>query len=59
VPRRREVFTPLKRDVLEYPEAMTNTPPTVASFSVPDASVVRTECAERGPDLSVDRVGPL
>ena len=31
VPRRREsdVFTPLERDVLEYAEAMTNTPPTV------------------------------
>lgn len=31
VPRRRgwEVSTPLERDVLEYPEAMTNTPPTV------------------------------
>lgn len=32
VPRWREseVFTPLERDVLEYAEAMTNTPPTVA-----------------------------
>ena len=31
VPRWREseVFTPLERDVLEYAEAMTNTPPTV------------------------------
>ena len=31
VPRWREseVFTPLERDVLEYSEAMTNTPPTV------------------------------
>ncbi|MFE7403776.1 carboxymuconolactone decarboxylase family protein [Streptomyces sp. NPDC057557] len=31
VPRWRDskVFTPLKRDVLEYAEAMTNTPPTV------------------------------
>jgi len=28
--RRSEVFTPLERDVLEYAEAMTNTPPTVA-----------------------------
>lgn len=32
VPRWREadVFTPLERDVLEYAEAMTNTPPTVS-----------------------------
>jgi alkylhydroperoxidase family enzyme len=32
VPRWREsdVFSPLERDVLEYAEAMTNTPPTVA-----------------------------
>src|SRR3954463_1552807 len=31
VPRRREseVFTPLERDVMEYAEAMTNTPPSV------------------------------
>src|SRR5437764_14739481 len=31
VPRRREpdVFTPLERDVMEYAEAMTETPPTV------------------------------
>jgi alkylhydroperoxidase family enzyme len=31
VPRWREseLFTPLERDVLEYAEAMTNTPPTV------------------------------
>jgi alkylhydroperoxidase family enzyme len=31
VPRWREseVFTPLERDVMEYAEAMTNTPPTV------------------------------
>lgn len=31
MPRRREsdVFTPLERDVLEYAEAMTDTPPTV------------------------------
>ncbi|WP_043662866.1 carboxymuconolactone decarboxylase family protein [Streptomyces xylophagus] len=27
--RQAEVFTPLERDVLEYAEAMTNTPPTV------------------------------
>ncbi|MFD7446347.1 carboxymuconolactone decarboxylase family protein [Streptomyces sp. NPDC059909] len=27
--RQSEVFTPLERDVLEYAEAMTNTPPTV------------------------------
>jgi alkylhydroperoxidase family enzyme len=27
--RESEVFTPLERDVLEYAEAMTNTPPTV------------------------------
>jgi alkylhydroperoxidase family enzyme len=27
--RESEVFTPLERDVLEYSEAMTNTPPTV------------------------------
>jgi alkylhydroperoxidase family enzyme len=27
--REAEVFTPLERDVLEYAEAMTNTPPTV------------------------------
>ena len=33
VPRWREsdVFTPLERDVLEYAEAMTNTPPTVTA----------------------------
>jgi alkylhydroperoxidase family enzyme len=32
VPRWREseVFTPLERDVMEYAEAMTNTPPTVS-----------------------------
>ncbi len=27
--RESELFTPLERDVLEYAEAMTNTPPTV------------------------------
>ena len=27
--RESEVFTPLERDVLEYAEAMTNTPPNV------------------------------
>ena len=27
--RKSDVFTPLERDVLEYAEAMTNTPPTV------------------------------
>jgi alkylhydroperoxidase family enzyme len=27
--RRSEVFSPLERDVMEYAEAMTNTPPTV------------------------------
>jgi alkylhydroperoxidase family enzyme len=27
--RESEVFTPLERDVLEYTEAMTNTPPSV------------------------------
>ncbi len=27
--RESEVFTPLERDVLEYAEAMTNTPPSV------------------------------
>jgi alkylhydroperoxidase family enzyme len=27
--RKSEVFTPLERDVMEYAEAMTNTPPTV------------------------------
>jgi alkylhydroperoxidase family enzyme len=27
--RESDVFTPLERDVLEYAEAMTNTPPTV------------------------------
>jgi hypothetical protein len=34
VPRWRDsdVFTPLERDVLEYAEAMTNTPATVTNY---------------------------
>jgi len=53
VPRWREseVFTPLERDVLEYAEAMTNTPPTVT-----DELSARL-LAELGPAALVEITG--
>ena len=54
VPRWREsdVFTPLERDVLEYAEAMTQTPPTVTD----ELSARLLEAARRGRAGGAHRV---